>query len=77
MTWQVWIEAGSQIIFSNSLASGTLLVLGSFNKHRNNCYRLVTRRGFHLLNSKSYTNKLNIHLRQIFHSVELQKQQEI
>uniref|UniRef100_A0A3P8VC00 Transporter n=1 Tax=Cynoglossus semilaevis TaxID=244447 RepID=A0A3P8VC00_CYNSE len=37
--FEVWIEAGSQIIFSNSLASGTLLVLGSFNKHRNNCYR--------------------------------------
>ncbi|KAK7883194.1 hypothetical protein WMY93_029368 [Mugilogobius chulae] len=36
---QVWIEAGSQIFFSFSIGVGSLTVLGSYNKHNNNCYR--------------------------------------
>uniref|UniRef100_A0A7N6BDI6 Transporter n=1 Tax=Anabas testudineus TaxID=64144 RepID=A0A7N6BDI6_ANATE len=36
---EVWIEAGSQICFSYSVSSGTLIVLGSYNKYNNNCYR--------------------------------------
>ncbi|XP_068605323.1 sodium- and chloride-dependent GABA transporter 3-like [Brachionichthys hirsutus] len=36
---QVWIEAGSQIYFSYSLAGGMLSVLGSYNDYNNNCYR--------------------------------------
>ncbi|XP_075875950.1 sodium- and chloride-dependent GABA transporter 3-like [Nelusetta ayraudi] len=36
---EVWIEAGSQIFFSYSLAIGTLNVLGSYNEHNNNCYK--------------------------------------
>ncbi|TWW73007.1 Sodium- and chloride-dependent betaine transporter [Takifugu flavidus] len=36
---EVWIEAGSQICFSYSLAIGNLIVLGSYNKHNNNCYK--------------------------------------
>uniref|UniRef100_A0A4W6CA21 Transporter n=1 Tax=Lates calcarifer TaxID=8187 RepID=A0A4W6CA21_LATCA len=36
---EVWIEAGSQICFSYSLAAGTLNVLGSFNEYNNNCYK--------------------------------------
>ncbi|CAM4577605.1 unnamed protein product [Leuciscus chuanchicus] len=36
---QVWMEAGSQICFSYSVSFGTLIVLGSYNKYNNNCYR--------------------------------------
>uniref|UniRef100_A0A3Q3LSA6 Transporter n=1 Tax=Mastacembelus armatus TaxID=205130 RepID=A0A3Q3LSA6_9TELE len=36
---EVWIEAGSQICFSYSVAVGTLGVLGSYNRHNNNCYK--------------------------------------
>ncbi|XP_064157992.1 sodium- and chloride-dependent GABA transporter 2-like isoform X1 [Anguilla rostrata] len=36
---QVWMEAGSQIIFSYSLGAGTLTVLGSYNTYNNNCYK--------------------------------------
>ncbi|XP_068191066.1 sodium- and chloride-dependent GABA transporter 3-like isoform X2 [Antennarius striatus] len=37
--FEVWIEAGAQIMFSNSLASGTLIVLGSYNDYNNDCYK--------------------------------------
>ncbi|KAM6946139.1 sodium- and chloride-dependent GABA transporter 2-like [Aplochiton taeniatus] len=36
---QVWMEAGSQIFFSYSLAVGALTVLGSYNTYNNNCYK--------------------------------------
>uniref|UniRef100_A0A8D3A4J8 Transporter n=1 Tax=Scophthalmus maximus TaxID=52904 RepID=A0A8D3A4J8_SCOMX len=36
---EVWLEAGSQICFSYSLATGTIKVLGSYNKYKNNCYK--------------------------------------
>ncbi|XP_040910757.1 sodium- and chloride-dependent GABA transporter 3-like [Toxotes jaculatrix] len=36
---EVWLEAGSQICFSYSVAIGTLNVLGSHNKYNNNCYK--------------------------------------
>ncbi|GLD49354.1 sodium- and chloride-dependent GABA transporter 3-like isoform X1 [Lates japonicus] len=35
---EVWIEAGSQICFSYSVAAGTLIVLGSYNEYNNNCF---------------------------------------
>ncbi|XP_071348136.1 sodium- and chloride-dependent GABA transporter 3-like [Trachinotus anak] len=36
---EVWIEAGSQVCFSYSICSGNLTVLGSYNRHNNNCYK--------------------------------------
>nr|XP_046265083.1 sodium- and chloride-dependent GABA transporter 3-like [Scatophagus argus] len=36
---QVWIEAGAQILFSYSLAAGTLIVMSSYNDYSNNCYK--------------------------------------
>ncbi|XP_068195985.1 sodium- and chloride-dependent GABA transporter 3-like [Antennarius striatus] len=36
---EVWIEAGTQICFSYSLAGGTLVVLSSYNDYNNNCYK--------------------------------------
>ncbi|XP_014915694.1 sodium- and chloride-dependent GABA transporter 2-like [Poecilia latipinna] len=36
---QVWMEAGAQIFFSYSVGVGSITVLGSYNKHNNNCYR--------------------------------------
>ncbi|XP_068195978.1 sodium- and chloride-dependent GABA transporter 3-like [Antennarius striatus] len=36
---EVWIEAGSQILFSYSLTAGSLNVLGSYNEYNNNCYK--------------------------------------
>ncbi|XP_068195983.1 sodium- and chloride-dependent GABA transporter 3-like [Antennarius striatus] len=36
---EVWIEAGSQILFSYSLTGGILKVLGSYNDYNNNCYK--------------------------------------
>ncbi|XP_068190585.1 sodium- and chloride-dependent GABA transporter 3-like [Antennarius striatus] len=36
---KVWMEAGSQIMFSYSLTAGTLTVLGSYNEYNNDCYK--------------------------------------
>ncbi|XP_030016436.1 sodium- and chloride-dependent GABA transporter 2-like [Sphaeramia orbicularis] len=36
---QVWMDAGSQILFSYCVCTGTLSSMGSYNKFNNNCYR--------------------------------------
>uniref|UniRef100_A0A665XEW5 Transporter n=1 Tax=Echeneis naucrates TaxID=173247 RepID=A0A665XEW5_ECHNA len=36
---EVWMEAGSQICFSYSIASGGIIALSSYNRPNNNCYR--------------------------------------
>ncbi|XP_017286236.1 sodium- and chloride-dependent betaine transporter isoform X2 [Kryptolebias marmoratus] len=36
---QVWLDAGSQVLFSYAVCSNSLQALGSYNKYNNNCYR--------------------------------------
>lgn len=36
---QVWLDACSQVMFSYSVASGSLVTLSSYNKVKNNCYK--------------------------------------
>ncbi|KAG7472575.1 hypothetical protein MATL_G00110080 [Megalops atlanticus] len=36
---QVWLDAGSQVLYSYGLCNGCLTALGSYNKYNNNCYK--------------------------------------
>nr|XP_046264542.1 sodium- and chloride-dependent GABA transporter 2-like [Scatophagus argus] len=36
---QVWMDAGSQILFSYAVCLGCLPALGSYNRYNNNCYK--------------------------------------
>uniref|UniRef100_A0A667YNE8 Transporter n=1 Tax=Myripristis murdjan TaxID=586833 RepID=A0A667YNE8_9TELE len=36
---QVWMDAGSQILFSYAVCVGCLQSMGSYNKYNNNCYK--------------------------------------
>ncbi|KAM9482768.1 solute carrier family 6 member 22, tandem duplicate 1 [Clarias gariepinus] len=36
---QVWMDAGTQILYSYALCIGCLTALGSYNKYDNNCYK--------------------------------------
>lgn len=36
---QVWVEACAQVLFSYSVASGSLITFGSYNKLKNDCCR--------------------------------------
>ncbi|KAJ4937348.1 hypothetical protein JOQ06_001912 [Pogonophryne albipinna] len=36
---QVWMDAGSQILFSFGICEGAMQAMGSYNKYNNNCYK--------------------------------------
>ncbi|XP_033506845.1 sodium- and chloride-dependent GABA transporter 2-like [Epinephelus lanceolatus] len=36
---QVWMDAGSQILFSYCVCTGCMASMGSYNKYNNNCYK--------------------------------------
>ncbi|XP_048872469.1 sodium- and chloride-dependent GABA transporter 2-like [Brienomyrus brachyistius] len=36
---QVWVDAGTQILYSYGVCTGCLMALGSYNKYSNNCYK--------------------------------------
>ncbi|KAF5888655.1 sodium- and chloride-dependent creatine transporter 1, partial [Clarias magur] len=36
---QVWIDAGTQVLFTHAIGIGVLTGLGSYNRFNNNCYR--------------------------------------
>ncbi|XP_068456295.1 sodium- and chloride-dependent GABA transporter 2-like [Clinocottus analis] len=36
---QIWMDAGSQILFSTTVCTSCLIALGSYNKFNNNCYK--------------------------------------
>nr|XP_033506701.1 sodium- and chloride-dependent GABA transporter 2-like [Epinephelus lanceolatus] len=36
---QVWMDAGSQILYSYAVCTGCLVSMGSYNKYNNNCYK--------------------------------------
>uniref|UniRef100_A0A4W4G2A9 Transporter n=1 Tax=Electrophorus electricus TaxID=8005 RepID=A0A4W4G2A9_ELEEL len=36
---EVWLEAGTQVLFSYAVCQGVLTALGSYNKYQNNCYK--------------------------------------
>jgi len=38
---KIWVDAGTQVLYSYALCKGALLSLGSFNKYRTNCYKDV------------------------------------
>ncbi|XP_024922000.1 sodium- and chloride-dependent betaine transporter-like isoform X4 [Cynoglossus semilaevis] len=36
---QVWLDAGSQVLFSYAVCTGCMVSMGSYNKYNNDCYR--------------------------------------
>lgn len=39
--FQVWMDAGTQVLFSYAIGLGFLTSLGSYNTYNNDCYRLT------------------------------------